>query len=70
VNNFASVTSQQARNKFNVVFEYWKEAALDKPSIVRCMKLNTLHDQEWLFKIGKLHESDLKRVLYTIGNYF
>lgn len=66
----ASVTSQQARNELDVIIEYWKEAGLDKPSIVRCSKLNTLHYKELLFKIGKLHESDLERVLTTIRNYF
>ena len=30
VNHFASVTSQQVRNKFDVVFEYWKEVAWTK----------------------------------------
>lgn len=66
----ATVTSQQARNEFDVVVEYWKEAGLEKPSVVQCSKLNTLHYQELLFKIGRLHESDLKRVLTAIRNYF
>lgn len=66
----ATVTSKQVRNEFDVVIEYWKEAGLDKPSVVRCSKLNTLHYQELLFKIGKLYESDLERVLTTIRNYF
>jgi mRNA interferase MazF len=66
----ATVTSQQSRNEFDVVIEYWEEAGLAKPSVVRCSKLNTLHYKELLFKIGKLHESDLERVLTTIRNYF
>lgn len=66
----ATVTSKQVRNEFDVVIEYWEEAGLDKPSVVRCSKLNTLHYQELLFKIGKLYESDLERVLTTIRNYF
>lgn len=66
----ATVTSKQTRNEFDVVLEYWEEAGLDKPSVVRCTKLNTLHYQELLFKIGKLHERDLERVLTTIRNYF
>lgn len=65
-----TMTSQQARNEFDVVIEYWEEAGLDKPSVVRCSKLNTLHYKELLFKIGKLHESDLERVLTAIRNYF
>lgn len=66
----ATVTSQQARNEFDVVIEYWEEAGLDKPSIVSCSKLNTVHFKELLFKIGELHEHDLDRVLTTIRNYF
>ncbi|KYC85312.1 type II toxin-antitoxin system PemK/MazF family toxin [Heyndrickxia sporothermodurans] len=66
----ATVTSQHARNEFDVVIEYWNEAGLDKPSVVRCSKLNTVHFKELLFKIGKLHEHDLDRVLKTIRNYF
>ncbi|GAA0337456.1 hypothetical protein GCM10008967_29640 [Bacillus carboniphilus] len=66
----ATVSSKQVRNEFDVVIEWWKEAGLDKPSIVRCSKLHTLHYQELLFRIGKLHENDLERVLTTIRNYF
>ncbi|MBM7572954.1 type II toxin-antitoxin system PemK/MazF family toxin [Aquibacillus albus] len=66
----ATVTSQQSRNDFDVVIEYWEQAGLAKPSVVRCSKLNTLHYEELLFKIGKLHESDLESVLTTIRNYF
>ncbi|MEQ6378766.1 type II toxin-antitoxin system PemK/MazF family toxin [Bacillaceae bacterium S4-13-58] len=66
----ATVTSQHTRNEFDVTIEYWEEAGLDKPSIVRCSKLNTVHYKELLFKIGKLHEHDLERVLQTIRNYF
>lgn len=66
----STVTSQQARNEFDVEIEYWKEAGLEKPSIVRCSKLNTLHYKELLFKIGKLQDTDLERVLNAIRNYF
>lgn len=66
----ATVTSQEPRNKFDVNLEYWKEARLDKPSVVRCSKINTLHYKELKFRIGELHEHDLNRVLETIRNYF
>jgi mRNA interferase MazF len=69
-NLIATVTSQSIRNQFDVVIEYWREAGLDKPSVVRCSKLNTIHYQELLFKIGKLHEHDLERVLSSIRSYF
>ena len=66
----ATVTSKSPRNKYDVVINYWKEAGLAKPSVVRCTKLNTLHYKELLFKIGKLAENDLENVLSTIRNYF
>lgn len=66
----ATVTSQPTRNEFDVAIEYWEEAGLAKPSIVRCSKLNTLHFKELLFKIGKLNDHDLERVLTAIRNFF
>ncbi|PEZ75373.1 hypothetical protein CN410_15015 [Bacillus anthracis] len=66
----ATVTSQEARNEFDVVLESWEQAGLDKPSVVRCSKINTVHYKELLFKIGKLQEQDLERVLNTIRSYF
>ncbi len=45
-------------------------AGLAKPSIVRCSKLNTVHFKELLFKIGKLQDHDLERVLTAIRYYF
>ncbi|MRH43587.1 type II toxin-antitoxin system PemK/MazF family toxin [Aquibacillus halophilus] len=66
----ATVTSQHERNEFDVVIDYWKEAGLAKPSIVRCSKLNTVHYKELLFKIGKLQDQDLEKVLVAIRNYF
>lgn len=66
----ATVTSQEARNEFDVVLENWEQAGLDKPSVVRCSKINTVHYKELLFKIGKLQEQDLERVLKTIRSYF
>lgn len=66
----ATVTSQHARNEFDIIIEYWEEAGLDKPSIVRCSKLNTVHFKELLFKIGKLQEHDLEMILTAIRNYF
>ncbi len=33
------VTSQKPRNQFDIVLEYWEEAGLLKPSVVRTPKL-------------------------------
>lgn len=66
----ATVTSQKARNEFDVVLEDWEKAGLNKPSVVRCSKINTVHYKELLFKIGKLQEQDLERVIKTIRSYF
>ena len=48
----ASVTSQPPRSEYDIFINYWQEAGLDKPSIVRCTKINTLHHNELIFKIG------------------
>lgn len=65
-----TITSQNERNQFDVTLKHWEEAGLDRPSIVRCSKLNTIHNQRLLFKVGKLHEDDFKQVIETIRSYF
>jgi len=66
----ASVTSQPPRNEYDIVINHWQEAGLDKPSIVRCSKINTLHHNELFFKVGKLHDDDLAAVLSKIRDFF
>ena len=66
----ASVTSQPPRNEYDVIISHWQEAGLDKPSVVRCTKINTLHHNELVFKIGKLHEEDLATILRKIQDFF
>jgi mRNA interferase MazF len=66
----AKVTSQNARGQFDIALEYWKEAGLDKPSVARTNKLNTIYYKELLFKVGTLTEFDLKRVLDACRNVF
>lgn len=64
-----TISSQKPRNKYDVVIEQWEEAGLDKPSIVRCSKINTVHYKELLFKIGLLTDTDFDRVRDAIRDY-
>ncbi|WP_255450432.1 type II toxin-antitoxin system PemK/MazF family toxin [Alteribacillus sp. YIM 98480] len=66
----APVTSQQPRNEFDVVIEYWKEAGLLKPSVARTSKIISIHGSELNRKLGTLHEHDLERVLHMCRNLF
>lgn len=64
-----TITSQQERNQYDVHIEYWEEAGLDKPSIVRCSKLNTVTYMDLIFKIGNLHEYDFENVKNAVRMY-
>jgi len=66
----ASITGQRPRNEFDVEIEHWEEAGLDKPSVVRCSKINTFHHNDLIHKIGSLHKDDLHKVLKTIQSFF
>ena len=59
------ITSQSARTVFDVSISAWREAGLEKPSIVRTSKPGTYHQSRLLKKIGELDEKDLKKVLAT-----
>lgn len=59
----APVTSQQPRNQFDVVLEYWKDAGLLKPSVVRASTELKRH-------LGELHNYDLDRVLNMCKKLF
>lgn len=66
----AKVTSKPVRNRFDIPIQDWKEAGLNKPSIVRCYKLRTIHKDLLDFCVGSLTEHDLERVIETIKSYF
>jgi mRNA interferase MazF len=66
----APVTSQEARNEFDIVLEYWEESGLVKPSIVRVSKITTIHGSELIRRLGVLHEHDLDRVLHMCRSLF
>ena len=63
------ITSQRPRNEYDVEIMYWKEAGLDKPSIVRCSKINTIAPGEPMLKIGKLHALDFVIVSEKVKAY-
>lgn len=66
----APVTSQQPRNKFDVVIEYWEEAGLLKPSVARTSKIISVHGSELKRLLGVLHNHDLERVLHMCRSLF
>jgi mRNA interferase MazF len=66
----ATVTTQPPRNEYDVYIKHWEEAGLDKPSVVRCSKINTLHYKDLVFKIGSLAKEDLTSVLEIIQKFF
>src|SRR5690625_4348594 len=66
----APVTSQQPRNQFDVVLEYWKEAGLLKPSVARTSKITSVHGSELKRHLGVLHSYDLERILKMCKNLF
>ena len=65
----ARVSSQKVRNEFDVSLVYWKEAGLEKPSIVRCSKINTVTPGKQMLKIGSLHIDDLSNVRDAVNAY-
>ena len=67
--SIARITTKSKRNEFDVVVEKWKEAGLQKPSIVRCSKLNTIKPGKHLIKIGQLHKNDMDAVRDAVQKY-
>ena len=63
------VTSQQPRNQFDVVLEFWEDAGLLKPSVARTTKIISIHGSELKHQLGSLQEHDLEKVLHMCGVY-
>src|SRR5699024_10614203 len=55
----APVTSQKPKNQFDIVLEFWEEAGLLKPSVVRTSKVTSIHGTELKRYLGELHSNDL-----------
>jgi mRNA interferase MazF len=66
----AKVTTHSPRSQFDISLDYWEEAGLKRPSIVRANKLFTINYHELLYKIGELHEDDLIRVIDACKRIF
>ncbi len=64
------VTSQESRNEFDVVIEFWQEAGLLKPSVARTSKIFSIHGSELKHNLGLLYNHDLQRVLHMCRNLF
>ncbi|MCL1948284.1 MAG: type II toxin-antitoxin system PemK/MazF family toxin [Turicibacter sp.] len=67
--SIARVTSQLPRNQFDVPLVKWKESGLQKPSVVRCSKINTISPGQELLKIGHISDEDLKAVREAVTQY-
>ena len=68
--SIARVSSQKARNEFDIVIEKWEKAGLEQPSIIRCSKINTIDPTDISYKIGKLDNIEIKKVIETVKKYF
>lgn len=66
----APVTSRPSRNEFDVLLNFWKEAGLELPSVVRSSKITTISKSSLIRKLGNLQPEDLKRVLIMCRQLF
>ena len=66
----ARVTTKKPRNEFDIPLDKWKEAGLERPSLVRCSKVNTITPGDELVKIGTLQPEDLLAVIDGVKLYF
>lgn len=60
------VTSQDVRDEdmYDTPIQYWSEAGLDRPSVARISKAMFLDKQNFIHKIGTLHNDD-KIAIFT-----
>jgi hypothetical protein len=56
-------TSPRANDPYDVPITHYKESGLKLPSTARVSKVITINPSQLLFKIGKLHNDDLKIVI-------
>lgn len=66
----APITRRRPRNDLDIPIRNWKESGLVAPSTVRVSKLIALHRNYIEFKIGTMHEADLRKILQTCRSLF
>ncbi len=64
------VTSQQIRNRFDIKINHWREAGLNKESVVRCSKITHVNYMNLIRKIGELHADDMILVRKALAELF
>jgi len=66
----APATTKEQRNPYDVSIEFWDNAGLSQPSVVRCSKIHYIAHMLLKRKLGKLDERDLIKVNEAIRLYF
>lgn len=56
------VTKQGSRDEYDTPIIYWKHAKLRFESIARVSKTINLDKSDFVFRLGKLHDDDLKLI--------
>lgn len=64
--NAAKITSNSARNQFDIAIEDWETAGLDKPSVIRISKQTHFHYTFCTKYIGELAPKDKLKVAETL----
>ncbi|PKM50702.1 MAG: PemK family transcriptional regulator [Firmicutes bacterium HGW-Firmicutes-7] len=63
------VTSQDARDDYDVPIFKWRESHLDKPSFARVSKTILLKKESFLKKLGDIHRDDFNNIVRKFMEY-
>ena len=66
---FCKITSQKAQDEYDHYLEKWEEYGLKMPSTVRCSKICTISKRNLLFKVAKIPEDEMTKILSTVTTY-
>lgn len=66
------ITSHEPRSQFGGEYQIskWKEAGLDKPSVIRCSKRATFEESDFILKRGKLQSGDIIAIQALLNFYY